>query len=386
MKRNLAVLEKQPVPPYFLAYSVYETPVVAVVRVVRRDDGRPGQPVADLRRGHPDRRLRTRQHARDPRRAAPPAGIGRAAVPLTDSQPGCGGGRLGRDRPRLPPGGRAAGPREDEPRGQGEGGGPGARLLARGAAGLGRHRRRRSSSTRRTGRRGCADSRRCSPRTRCVLRGEAALSVEANTRYMVTTEGSRLLTGDTACRLSIQALTKADDGMELPRLHDLLRARRWPACRPRPPARGRPRAGRPCSPGFAPRRSSIRIRARPSCRAAPRACSSTRSSATASRASRQKTRRGRADVRAEGRRADPARRSSASSPIRRCEARRHRAGRRHYDFDDEGVRARRVDGRRRTACSTSSCSSRSPLPRFPQLERPRPRPARACARSRASRT
>ena len=33
---------------------------------------------------------------------------------------------------------------------------------------------------------------------------------------MVSTEGSRLLTGDLACRISIEAQTKADDGMELP--------------------------------------------------------------------------------------------------------------------------------------------------------------------------
>ena len=49
-----------------------------------------------------------------------------------------------------------------------------------------------------------------------ILRGEVSLSVEADTRYMVSTEGSRLLTGDTSVRLAIQAQTKADDGMELP--------------------------------------------------------------------------------------------------------------------------------------------------------------------------
>jgi len=49
-----------------------------------------------------------------------------------------------------------------------------------------------------------------------IYLAEAALSVAANTRYYVNSEGTQILSGDTACRLSIQALTKAGDGMELP--------------------------------------------------------------------------------------------------------------------------------------------------------------------------
>jgi predicted Zn-dependent protease len=45
---------------------------------------------------------------------------------------------------------------------------------------------------------------------------DAQLSVSADNRYYVTSEGTQLLVGDAACRLAIQVLTKAADGMELP--------------------------------------------------------------------------------------------------------------------------------------------------------------------------
>jgi predicted Zn-dependent protease len=49
-----------------------------------------------------------------------------------------------------------------------------------------------------------------------VFRGEVSLQVEADNRYYTSSEGSQVATGDLTCRLSIQAATKADDGMELP--------------------------------------------------------------------------------------------------------------------------------------------------------------------------
>lgn len=49
-----------------------------------------------------------------------------------------------------------------------------------------------------------------------VFRSEVSLSVEADNRYYVNSEGSQVATGDVAFRLFIQAVTKADDGMELP--------------------------------------------------------------------------------------------------------------------------------------------------------------------------
>lgn len=49
-----------------------------------------------------------------------------------------------------------------------------------------------------------------------VLYSDASLSVETSQRYFVSTEGSRIVTTDSTARLMIMAMTKADDGMELP--------------------------------------------------------------------------------------------------------------------------------------------------------------------------
>jgi len=49
-----------------------------------------------------------------------------------------------------------------------------------------------------------------------VLQAEASLTVETSHRYFVSTEGSRIMTSDSRARLMIVATTKADDGMELP--------------------------------------------------------------------------------------------------------------------------------------------------------------------------
>ena len=49
-----------------------------------------------------------------------------------------------------------------------------------------------------------------------VLRSQVSLSVEADNRYYVNSEGSQIVTGKVSCRIFIQGVTKADDGMELP--------------------------------------------------------------------------------------------------------------------------------------------------------------------------
>jgi predicted Zn-dependent protease len=49
-----------------------------------------------------------------------------------------------------------------------------------------------------------------------VLSSDATLTVETTRRYFVSTEGSQIVTSDTTARLMIAATTKADDGMELP--------------------------------------------------------------------------------------------------------------------------------------------------------------------------
>ncbi len=49
-----------------------------------------------------------------------------------------------------------------------------------------------------------------------IFRGEVLISVESSTRYFTSSEGSNLTTAGLVWRVSIQAATKADDGMELP--------------------------------------------------------------------------------------------------------------------------------------------------------------------------
>jgi predicted Zn-dependent protease len=215
MKRNLAVLEKQPVPPYFISYTVHESrsaQLSASFGALTADqDGHSRTFGVDVRTGSYDLD-NTREIRGEP---APPAGLGRAAIPLSDSQAGISMTawaatdrayrqaveRLARVKTNL-----AAKVKEEDPapdfsreEPQVSVGSPATYQIDKAQW---QARLRRLSAA-------FADD----PR---IVRGDASLSIEATTRYMVSTEGSRLLAGDTACRLSIQALTKADDGMELP--------------------------------------------------------------------------------------------------------------------------------------------------------------------------
>jgi len=49
-----------------------------------------------------------------------------------------------------------------------------------------------------------------------VFRSSVSLSVEATNRYYTNTEGAEVVSGTVECRIFIDAVTKADDGMELP--------------------------------------------------------------------------------------------------------------------------------------------------------------------------
>ncbi len=49
-----------------------------------------------------------------------------------------------------------------------------------------------------------------------VLRSQVSLTVEADNRYYVNSEGSQIVNGEVGCRIFIQGVTKAEDGMELP--------------------------------------------------------------------------------------------------------------------------------------------------------------------------
>ena len=49
-----------------------------------------------------------------------------------------------------------------------------------------------------------------------IFNADVSLAVQAENRYFVSSEGARLLTGQTSSRIFIQAMTRADDGMDLP--------------------------------------------------------------------------------------------------------------------------------------------------------------------------
>ncbi|HEX7487137.1 MAG TPA: metallopeptidase TldD-related protein [Vicinamibacterales bacterium] len=215
LQRNVEVLKKEPVPPYFVAYTVYDTQSSQMAgsfgAIVADLDNHSRTLGVDVRTG--DYALDNTHEIRgDP---APPAGLGRSAIPLTDSKPGVGVAawlatdrayrqsveRLARVKTNLAAKVKEEDPAPDFSREEPQVfvGKPATFLLDKAAW---QARLRRLSAL--------------FAEDPLILRGEVALSVEANTRYLVSTEGSRLLTGDTACRLAIQAQTKAEDGMELP--------------------------------------------------------------------------------------------------------------------------------------------------------------------------
>ena len=215
LKRNVEVLRKEPVPPYFVAYTVNDTQssqlAASFGAIVADLDNHSRTFGVDVRTG--DYALdNTREIRGEP---APPAGLGRSSLPLTDSEAGVGMAawlatdrayrqsveRLARVKTNL-----AAKVKEEDPAPDFSREDP--QVFVGKPASIQVDKATWQARLRRLSALFAEDP--------LILRGEAALSVEAKTRYLVSTEGSRLLTGDTACRLSIQAQTKAEDGMELP--------------------------------------------------------------------------------------------------------------------------------------------------------------------------
>src|SRR6185436_11716174 len=49
-----------------------------------------------------------------------------------------------------------------------------------------------------------------------IFQSDVSLAIDGSNRYFVNSEGSRVVTGDLQYRIFMQAMTKADDGMELP--------------------------------------------------------------------------------------------------------------------------------------------------------------------------
>lgn len=215
LARNVAVLQKEAVPPYFVAYTVNEdqgTEIAASFGAVMADvDSHYRTLGVDVRAG--DYALDNTREVRG--ESAPPSGLGRTQIPLTDSDPGVSIAawlatdrayrqaveRLARVKTNL-----ATKVKEDDPAPdfsretpQTFVGKPASAAFDRTAW---KARLRKLSAL-------FADD-------PLILKGDASLTVEVDTRYMVSTEGTRLQTSDAAFRLSIQAQTKADDGMELP--------------------------------------------------------------------------------------------------------------------------------------------------------------------------
>jgi predicted Zn-dependent protease len=215
LARNVEALGKEPVPPYFVAYTVYDTRssqmAASFGAIVADIDNHSRTLAVDVRTG--DYTLDNTHEIRG--EPAPPAGLGRMAIPLTDSGPGVAMAawqatdrayrqsveRLARVRTNL-----AAKVKEEDPAPDFSREAP--QVVVGKPASLQVDKAAWQARLRRVSALFAEDP--------LILRGEASLSVEATTRYLVSTEGSRLLTGDTACRLAVQALTKAGDGMELP--------------------------------------------------------------------------------------------------------------------------------------------------------------------------
>jgi predicted Zn-dependent protease len=215
LTRNVEALKKQPVPPYFVAYTVYDTRTSQIEAsfgaIVADLDNHSRMFGVDVRTG--DYSLDNTHEIRG--EPAPRAALGRTMIPLTDSAPGVDVAawqatdrayhqsveRLARVKTNLAAKVKEEDPSPDFSREDPQVfiGKPASLQVDKAAW---QQRLRRVSAV-------FADD-------PLILHGDVALSVEANTRYMVSTEGSRLLTGDTACRLSIEAQTKADDGMDLP--------------------------------------------------------------------------------------------------------------------------------------------------------------------------
>ena len=225
LQRNFQTLKQQPTPAYFIGYTLHDERIDAPRGVVRRARAqrRVAQPLRHRRGAR--RRLRPRQHASDPRRLAAPwaRASARVALPLTDDEQADPPRAVARDRSHVQAGERSAHARQDQRRREGQGGGSGARTF--------RARSRRPTPA--TPASYSLDTKAWEARLRrisapfaedpLVFRSDVSLSVDADNRYYTNSEGTQIATGDVACRLFIQAVTKADDGMELPLYHELLR-------------------------------------------------------------------------------------------------------------------------------------------------------------------
>ena len=216
LQRNFQVLSKQETPAYFMSYTLYDSRRAGIVASVgalqRSDEARSRFATVEMRVG--DYFLDNTHPIRDDSRAAGPR-VSQVSLPLTDDEQPMrlalwratdrtfkqASEALTRVKTNVAAKVRETDPapdfsREDVQTYTGE---PASYSLDTKAW---EARLRRISAP-------FADE-------TLVFRSEVSLSVESNNRYYVNSEGTQVSTGDVACRLFIQAVTKADDGMELP--------------------------------------------------------------------------------------------------------------------------------------------------------------------------
>ena len=217
LQRNFEGLKKEPVPPYFISYTLHDmrtTRMSAAFGALQRsDEARNRFASVEVRVGdftldntHP---LRGDASAvASPHQRRLPAADRRAEA----DPPGAVAG----DGSLVQAGGRSVDPRQDERRGQDQGREPGARLLARGTAVL--HRRAGRLLGGHQGL-GSASAPSLGALHRTIRSSSTATSRSRSNRTTATTPTAtapRLPPAMSTWRIFIQAMTKAADGMELP--------------------------------------------------------------------------------------------------------------------------------------------------------------------------
>jgi TldD protein len=217
LQRNLETLNKEPVPPYFASYTVHDTRNVRIVTSLGAleltDDNRTRSGTVELRVG--DYALDSTHPIRSGQASAAQRPIVRVRLPLSDDEAPTRAAfwratdrafkqaveSLTRVKTNV-----AAKVKEEDPAPdfshevpQTYTGAPAAQSVDIKAW---EQRLRRVSAP------FAADP--------LVFKGGAALEIQTDTRYFVSSEGTAILTGQTRYQLFLQGATKADDGMDLP--------------------------------------------------------------------------------------------------------------------------------------------------------------------------
>ena len=216
LSRNIDVLKKQPVPAYYAAYTLYDSRTTQILAsfgaIARSDENRQRFATVEVRVG--DYQLDNTHPIRGDVRALSPR-LAQISLPLTDDENPIrlalwratdrgykqASEALTRVRTNVAAKVQDENPapdfsREDK---QGHTGGTAAYSLDTRAW---EDRLRRVSAT--------------FSEDPLVFRSQVSLTVEADNRYYINSEGSQIVTGGVVCRIFIQAVTKAEDGMELP--------------------------------------------------------------------------------------------------------------------------------------------------------------------------